>query len=84
MNGALTDEVVHPVAHHVGGLGGAVEAEVLGHRLLLLGGLTHLLHSEEKGKSQVCVLQCHVELNTVNTYSSAATHLLLLLPLHVI
>ena len=39
----LTDEVVHPVAHHVGGLGGAVEAEVLGHRLLLLGGLAHLL-----------------------------------------
>ena len=39
----LTDEVVHPVAHHVGGLGGAVEAEVLGHCLLLLGWLTHLL-----------------------------------------
>lgn len=43
---APTDEVVHPVAQHVGGLGGTVEAEVLGHGLLLRG-LAHLLRSTE-------------------------------------
>lgn len=41
---ARTNEVVNTVAHHIGGLVGAVEAEVLGHCLLLLGGLAHLLH----------------------------------------
>lgn len=46
----LTDEVVDSVSHHVGGLGGAVEAEVLGHGLFLLGGLTHLLQKNSNLK----------------------------------
>ena len=43
------------MAHHVGGLGGAVETEVLGHRLLLLGGLAHLLqgHTNTHARRQI-------------------------------
>lgn len=44
----LTGEVVNSVPHHVCRLGRAVESEVLGHRLLLLGGLTHLLQGHTK------------------------------------
>lgn len=50
--GKLTDKVVDPVAHHVGGLGGAVEPEVFGHSLLLLGRLTHLLQGNVRTHSQ--------------------------------
>lgn len=44
----LTNKVVNPVTHHVGGLGGAVEAEVLGCCLLLLGEFTHFLQGPKK------------------------------------
>lgn len=44
----LTNEVVDSVAHHVCRLGGAVKPKVLGHRLLLLGGLAHLLQEQRK------------------------------------
>lgn len=44
---APTDEVVHSVTQHVGGLSGTVEAEVLSHGLLLLGRLAHLLRSTD-------------------------------------
>lgn len=47
---ALTNKVVHPVAHHVGGLGGTVEPEVFGHSLLLLGWLAHLLQGTSNKK----------------------------------
>jgi len=43
---ALTNEVVDSVAHHGGGLGRAVEPDVLGHRLLLLGGVADLLQDQ--------------------------------------
>lgn len=44
----LTNKIVDSVAHHVCGLGGAVEPEVFGHRLLLLGRLAHLLQGTGK------------------------------------
>ncbi len=45
---ALTDKVIHSMPHHVGGFGGAVKAQVLGHRLLLLGRFTDLLKKRDQ------------------------------------
>lgn len=52
----LTNEVVDSVAHHVCRLGGAVKPKVLGHRLLLLGGFTHLLQEHRKKQRVTCSL----------------------------
>lgn len=51
-NWVLTNKIVNSVAHHVCGLGGAVEPEVFGHCLLLLGGLAHLLQDTGKHRDE--------------------------------